>query len=390
MPTNLATPHVEGMAARQAHADIPANSFEREIGRDGFFGAAAHMYHRNPPTAWLAVEGPIRPRAFSPLSVIEPTASPLAAHPLVGNAHVQVRIWRGVVSMDHLVRNSDGDELLFVHKGTGHLFCDYGHLAFEPGDYILLPRGTMWRLEMVEPVELLMVEATGSSYRLPDRGLLGRHAMFDTGVLDVPALDEHFRAQRRDGEWRVDVRRAGQIGRIVYPFNPLDAVGWKGDLHPVRLNLRDIRAVVSPRLHLPPSARTTFIADRFVVCSLVPRPIETDPGAIKLPFFHNNEDYDELIFYHSGNLSSRGNTIGAGMLTLHPRGITHGPHPEVLPFMHTHPAKSFENYSVMIDALDGLGIADQPAGGEFFGYAETWLGSIKSAPDAKGHGGKSA
>ena len=355
MVWNLATPHVEGLAARQAHADIPENSFEREIGREGFSGAAAHMYHRNPPTAWLSVEGSMRPRALRPGAVTETTASPWQARKLLSNRSLQVRFWRTEGAMDHLARNSDGDELIFVHRGNGDLFCDYGHLAFVEGDYVLLPRGTMWRIVAHGPSELLLVEATGATYRLPDRGLLGRHSLFDPGVLDRPALDDAFAAQSRGDIWRVVVKRRDQLGCITYPFNPLDAVGWKGDLHPVRLNLRDIRAISSPRLHLPPSARTTFASDRFVVCSLTPRPLETDPGAIKLPFFHNNDDYDEVIFYHSGVMGSRGGVIAPGMLTVHPSGITHGPHPEVLPYMHNHPAKSFENFSVMINSLDPVG-----------------------------------
>ena len=101
------------------------------------------------------------------------------------------------------------------------------------------------------------------------------------------------------------------------PFNPLDAIGWHGDLSVVRINVRDIRPLMSHRYHLPPSAHTTFVADRFVVCTFVPRPFETDPGAIKVPFFHNNDDYDEVIFYHAGDFFSRDN-IHPGMVTLHP------------------------------------------------------------------------
>ena len=382
MNHRFATPRVEGRAARQAHADIPQGAFEREIGRDGFAGAAAHMYHRNPPTAWRAVEGPIRPRAFNPASAA-PSSSPWDALALATNDRVRVRFWRIAGAMDELARNADGDELLFVHRGAGELFCDYGHLGYEEGDYLLLPRGTMWRLEPSQPSEILLIEATQASFRQPDRGLLGRHAIYDPGVLDVPALDEAFRAQPRDRPWRVVVKRRNRLGRIDYPFNPLDATGWKGDLHPVRLNVRDIRAVISARYHIPPSVRSTFVSDRFVVCTVTPRPVETDPGALKLPFFHSNDDYDELIFYHRGNFSSRGGVVGAGMLTFHPSGITHGPHPEQLPYMFEHPAKTFESYAVMIDSLDGLDIAALPEGVELAGYAESWRASIERAPDAR-------
>lgn len=382
MSWSFPAPQVEGEAARQAHADIPENSFEREIGREGFYGAATHMYHRNPPTAWMSVEGPICPRALDPVRVATATDSPWDAMPLLGNGHLQMRFWRTRRSMTHLVRNSDGDELLFVHSGGGALFCDYGHIACRTGDYLLLPRGTMWRLEPAEDTDVLMIEATGGTYRLPDRGMLGRHSVFDPGVLDRPHLDEAFRNQAKDGIWKVAVKRGGRLGHITYPFNPLDTIGWKGDLHPIRLNVADIRPVVSARLHLPPSVRCTFQSERFVVCTLAPRPLETDPGAIKLPFFHSNDDYDEVIFFHQGEMGSRGSVVGKGMMTFHPGGITHGPHPEVLPYMHSHPAKSFDNYSVMVDALDRLEVHPLPDGAEVKGYADTWRASIERAPDA--------
>ncbi|MGE0797417.1 MAG: homogentisate 1,2-dioxygenase [Lautropia sp.] len=379
---NFAIPHFEGTASRQAHADVPDQTFERELGRDGFFGAATHMYHRNPPTSWIAIDGPVRPRAFNPDAVLTATDSPWGALELLFNHALRIRVWRTERAMDHLVRNADGDELLFVHRGAGHFHCDYGHMTYEPGDHLVVPRGTMWRLEPRETSELLMVEATGAVYRLPDRGIIGRHAPFDPGVFVRPSLDAEFRAQQGGKAWAVKVKRGGRIGTIAYPYNPLDAMGWKGDLYPVRLNFRDIRAVVSDRVHLPPSVRTTFVSDRFVVCSLVPRPMETDPRAMKLPFFHNNDDYDEFIFYHTGGLSSRASSFGPGMATYHPYGVTHGPSPEVLPYMFDYPKAKSDGYAVMVDALDALEVAALPEGCELSGYAESWKDSIKFAPDA--------
>ena len=148
-------------------------------------------------------------------------------------------------------------------------------------------------------------------------------------MLDTPRIDDAFKDQQDDAEWRVAIKRRGAISTVTYPFNPLDAVGWHGDLCVVRINVRDLRPLMSHRYHLPPSAHTTFLADRFVVCTFVPRPFETDPGAMKVPFFHNNDDYDEVLFYHAGNFFSRDN-IHPGMITLHPGGFTHGPHPKAL------------------------------------------------------------
>jgi len=378
MRNNIPFPRVEGTASRQAHVDLPQGTYERELGRDGFFGPATHMYHRHPPTGWTSWEGPLRPRAFDLTKLSgagdgnSDPASPWGASELLANAAVRLRFWALKSGMTELARNGDGDELLFVHQGAGALYCDYGHLDIEAGDYVVLPRGTMWRIDCAAPTEILLVEATGSSYRLPERGLVGAHAIFDPAMLDVPAIDEAFLAQQAERkEWRVRIKRRGQISTVTYPFNPLDAVGWKGDLAPVRLNVRDIRPLMSHRFHLPPSAHTTFVADRFVVCTFAPRPFESDATALKVPFFHNNDDYDEVIFYHAGDFFSRDN-IHPGMLTFHPSGFTHGPHPKALQSMLTPKKPATDEYAVMIDAHDALDIGPAASAVEWAGYVDSW------------------
>ncbi|WP_119679885.1 homogentisate 1,2-dioxygenase [Indioceanicola profundi] len=368
-------PKVEGTASRQAHANLPEGTYEREIGKEGFFGPATHMYHRNPPTGWLSWEGPLRPRAFDVVKELEGGATPWAAREFLYNAHCRMRIWKCDAPMDHLVRNGDGDELMFVHEGAGELFTDYGHLSVTAGDYVMLPRSTMWRLSPTSPVTALLIEATGSSYQLPDRGIVGPHAVFDPAMLDTPAIDDAFLSQQSetgpDGVWKVLIKRRHALSTVTYPFNPLDAVGWKGDLAPVRLNVKDIRPLMSHRYHLPPSAHTTFVANRFVVCTFAPRPFETDENAIKIPFFHNNDDYDEVLFYHAGDFFSRDN-IKAGMVTFHPCGFTHGPHPKALTKMLKQTKPATDEYAVMIDTRDALEVAELPAGVELESYADSW------------------
>ena len=185
----ISLPRIEGMSSRQAHADLPEGTYERELGREGFFGPATQMYHRHPPTAWIDWDGPLRPRAFDLARVEAVNGDPWQAVDVLYNDHVRYRFWRTGGSMDALVRNADGDELLFVHRGTGEFFCDYGHLSIGEGDYIVIPRGTMWRTEFDGTAALLMIEATGDSYRLPDKGLSGPHAIFDPALLDTPAID---------------------------------------------------------------------------------------------------------------------------------------------------------------------------------------------------------
>lgn len=367
----ISWPKVEGRATRQAHADLPEDTFERELGREGFYGPSTQMLHRHAPTGWTQVDGPLRPRAFDTVKLPAIAASPWDAVPLLGNDHVKLRFWRTETAMDHLLRNGDGDDLLFVHQGSGDLYCDYGHLVFGEGDYLLLPRGTLWRIETEGPAAFLLIEATNDSLRLPEKGLVGAQAIFDPAVLETPRIDAAFVAQQSEQPWRIAVKRRNRLSTITYPYNPLDAVGWHGTLMPARLNWRDIRPLMSPRYHVPPSAHTTFVAERFVVCTFVPRPLESDPGALKVPFYHSNDDYDEVLFYHRGQFFSRDN-IHPGMLTLHPSGITHGPHPKAYRASRTGTRTETDEVAVMLDARDALDVAELPAGVEWEGYVDSW------------------
>ena len=366
---------VEGTASRQAHCDLPVGTYEREMSKEGFFGPAAFFHHRHPPTGWTDFTGPLRPRAMDLNQLAAGLSGPWSVPAVLSNAHCAIRYWRLASSMDHLARNADGDELLFIHAGMADLYCDFGHLVVEAGDYVVLPRGTMWRLECPGPVDAMLIEATNSSYRLPDKGIVGHQAIFDPAALDTPKIDEAFLGQQTSiRSWRVEVKKRGAVSVITYPFNPLDAVGWHGDLAVVRLNVRHIRPLMSHRYHLPPSAHTTFLADRFVVCTFAPRPFETDPGALKVPFFHNNDDYDEVIFYHAGDFFSRDN-IHPGMLTFHPGGFTHGPHPKALQRMFQQTKQATDEYAVMIDTRDPLDVTEHGHAVEWAGYVDSWKGS---------------
>jgi homogentisate 1,2-dioxygenase len=366
-------PHREGICSKQAHADLPEEAiYEREAGREGFFGPAAHFHHQHAPTGWTDWLGELRPRAFD-FNLVEAAQqlSPWSVPKLLYNADVKIRMWRVDDKMKFLVRNADGDELLFVHQGKAHLFCDYGHLEITEGDYVMIPRSTNWRLEPVEPLSILMIENTDSAYSLPEKGLVGQHAIFDPAVLDVPAIDELFVSQYSEQATQVHMKRHETVNVISYPFNPLDAIGWHGDLAVVRVNWRDIRPLMSHRYHLPPSAHTTFVGGGFVVCTFVPRPIESDPGALKVPFYHNNDDYDEVLFYHAGDFFSRDN-IEAGMVTFHPAGFTHGPHPKAFLAGREHKKKFTDEVAVMIDTRHALEFSEHAQQVENPQYVNSW------------------
>jgi homogentisate 1,2-dioxygenase len=367
----ITIPKVEGTASRQAHADLPANTYERELGKEGFFGPASQMYHQHPPTGWSAIEGALRPHAFDTKKVIHSQDCPWYACPLFSNRNTQIRFMTLESDMSHLVRNADGDDLIFIHQGIGELYCDYGHLIFGEGDYIVLPRGTMWRMNIQKPVKALLIEATNDSYQLPTKGLVSHQAIFDPAILDTPQINDAFIAQQKECEWRVIVKSRNHLSTITYPFNPLDAIGWHGELMPVRLNWRDIRPLMSHRYHVPPSAHTTFTSSRFVICTFVPRPFETDSKTLNVPFFHSNDDYDEMIFYHVGQFFSRDH-IHPGMITLHPSGIPHGPHPKALQNADKNRGRLTNEVAVMIDTRNALDISQQAKDIEWPDYVNSW------------------
>ncbi|MEA3019713.1 MAG: homogentisate 1,2-dioxygenase, partial [Actinomycetota bacterium] len=286
---------VRGTTSRQAHADLPPGTVEEEHGRDGFAGPASHLYRLHAPTGWTDVQGPLQPHALDP-STLPVDDAPV---PLLVNAEVRISTWRprrtgvgGRESDAAFWRFGDGDALCFVHQGSGVLGTEYGPLRYRPGDYCLIPRTTTHRFDGDGDTILLVVESLEGRMQLPDRGLLGRHALFDPAILEVPEPEPHDEA----GTFEIRLLRHGAVTTITYPFHPFDVVGWKGDLAPWRLNVDDFRPVVSPRYHLPPSVHTTVTGPGFVVATFAPRPLETDPDALRLPFFHRNVDFDEVIF----------------------------------------------------------------------------------------------
>ncbi|WP_413111802.1 homogentisate 1,2-dioxygenase [Thaumasiovibrio sp. DFM-14] len=363
-------PLKQGITTNQAHCDLPEGTYERECGRDGFFGPASHIYHRHMPTGWTDWHGPHRPRAFDSRQLHVQTNSFWQAPILLSNSALSIRFWHCAQPMTHLVRNGDGDELLFIHQGEGELYCDYGQLSISEGDYVVIPRGTCWRLYPSSPITLMAIEATHRAFQLPDRGIAGEHAIYDTGVLVTAEINARFLEQQRDDHpWEIHLKARNNVNIICYPFNPLDAIGWKGEVTVFKLNWRDIRPLMSHRYHLPPSVHSTFVTDDFVICTFVPRPIEQDPGALKVPFFHSNDDFDEVIFYHAGQFFSRDN-IDAGMVTFHPCGFTHGPHPNALSSQGKKLAT--DEVAIMIDSRIPLDVSQHAENTENIDYWASW------------------
>ena len=360
----------KGTVPNQAHVSIPEGTCEEEHGRQGFAGSSSHLYRRHPPTAWTRVEGPLRPRAFDCLELHTPDEHSFQTRPLeILRSHDLVaNLSHRAESMPYFFRNADGDELHFIHAGYGRFETDYGWIAYEAGDYVVIPKGTTYRILVESGPILSLVIETPQPFTLPDRGLLGHHALFDRGVLVVPELDDE-RTDAKGKEWEVRIKHRGDYTSLFYDFYPMDVIGWKGDVWVAKLNVRDFRPVVSPRYHLPPSAHATFQAGGALVSTFAPRPLETDPAALRVPFYHRNVDYDEVLFYHRGNFFSRAG-IRPGMLTVHPQGIHHGPQPAAVDAAKD--KVETEEVAIMIESRGSLTVSPDLESVEWKDYAMSW------------------
>ena len=315
----------KGRVARQAHVAVPEGLFEEEHGRNGFAGRASQLYRLHPPNQWKRIDGPLRPRLIKterlePDDLRDPRGLPM---PVLYNDDVVISISRRAQPMPFCFRNADGDELHFVHQGKGLLRTDYGALRYEPGDYLLIPRGTSYQVLPDSSANMSLILQTRGEIGFPPRGNIGHYAPFDYGVLEIPELE----APEPDGqEWELRVKRMGQLTSVFYDFCPFDVVGWKGDLTVLKLNVRDIRSLMSEGVHLPPSAHCNFQAPGVAVCTFVPRPLEGDPQAERIPWFHRNIDVEEVFFVHAGSFSfnSGGRGPSPGTMFVNPMGLSHG------------------------------------------------------------------
>lgn len=360
----------KGKVPNQAHVGIPEGLFEEEHGREGFAGPVSHLYRTHPPTGWVKIDGPLKPRAFACLTLSTISRPSQASRMLAMHSHdVNLYVSSCAETMPHFIRNADGDEVYFVHQGSGRFETDYGTLSYEPGDYVVIPKGTTYRIHIDAGPALFLIIETPDPIALPDRGPLGQHALFDKGVLVAPELGMVEPPETQGQQWEVHITRQGETTQVTYPFYPMDVVGWKGDLWVAKLNVRDFRPVTSPRYHLPPSVHVTFRAGGCLISTFAPRPLESDPESLRVPFYHRNADYDEVLFYHQGEFFSRAG-IQPGMLTLHPQGIHHGPQPQAVKA--SAQKTQTTEVAVMIESKTPFTVKPEMEAAELKDYALSW------------------
>jgi len=359
----------QGLNTKQAHKAIPEGYYEEEQGRKGFFGPVSHLIRKNPSTHWTKIDGPLKPRLYDLVELKQENQMVR----LVYNQQMAIyNLWldlpKGPLGAQ---RNSDGDLLYFCHKGSGHFLTDYGILEYRRGHYVVIRKCMTHTIVPNEKSNFFVVEATESLFEEPDRGLVGRHAIYDINAISKPSLEMQQEFLNKLGQkiTHVDVKRGEETTHFEYSDHIYDVIGWKGDLFPFTLHMDDMMPLMSHRAHLPPSAHTTFVARDFVVCTFLPRPLESDADALKVPFYHQNMDYDEVLFYHDGDFFSR-DGLHAGMMTLHPAGFPHGPHPKAIDKVKT--KTHTEEYAVMVDTRYPLQVDPLLKNVEVDSYWKSW------------------
>jgi homogentisate 1,2-dioxygenase len=355
-----------GVYTKQAHVKIPEGMYEEEHGRKGFFGRVSQLYHQNMPTDWTQIVGDLKPRNLPPLYGEKALQNKMVK--VLFNNDLDIYLGTRTAAFDSFYRNADSDEMFFIHDGEGHMETSYGHVPFTKGDYIIVPRGTTYKTYFTKPIKYLKVESR-SEFEEPTRGILGPNALYDQTAIFVP--EAAIGSEQNKKEYKVDIKRLGKLTHVTYPFNPLDSLGWKGSLYPWKLSIYDYCPINSHRYHIPPSGHTTFVCHNFVVCSFVARPLEhNSEQVLKVPFFHSNIDYDEVLFYHQGNFFSRDN-IDAGAITYHPQGINHGPHPKA--FSKANDKEFTDEFAVMIDTRHPLEMTEEFSRLENKDYWKSWM-----------------
>ena len=350
--------HSRGTFNRQAQTRWPAGTYEEHHGREGFAGECSQLYRRHPTTSWTRVEGPLRQRGIALDRLPAEDEQDVRATPtlLVYNEDVRVSVSKRSTPTPYYSRNLDGDVTIHVQRGSGRLITDYGVLDYSPFEYLVIPKGTNYKLIPQDGETLAYVIETTAAIRIPDRGLIGHFLPFDVEVLDIPQLTPGGSANGGAGEWEVLVKREGALSSIFYPFDPMDVEGWQGTVTPFRLRLSDIRPLTAERLDVPPPIHATFETDGVWIVTMCPRPWQTDDAALMQPY-HRNVDYDEVYITLGGGEPIPGGPED-GYMSIIPSGMNHGPSAAMLDMSAKGLMTRFPFYMFNMDTRRGVSYTD--------------------------------
>ncbi len=371
---------------RHTTFEKPAGGLYQEelFGTAGFAGMSSLIYHLNPPTVVteikkvkdmtpkIAINKNMKALSFKGFS-LKPEADYLESRKTVfvnSDLHIGLAAPKEFSSA-YFYKNADADEMLFVHLGSGTLKTMYGNIAFKYGDYVIIPRGTVYQIDFdTQENRLLYIESfspivTPKRYR-NNFGQLLEHSPFCERDFKLPT---NLQTYDEKGNFKIFIKKQDVLWEYNYKNHPFDAVGWDGFNYPYTFSIHDFEPITG-RIHMPPPIHQTWEASGFVVCSFVPRMYDYHPKSVPAPYHHSNIDSEEILYYVDGDFMSR-NNIEKGQITLHPGGIPHGPHPGAI---ERSVGKKFtEELAVMIDPFKPVMITEEAMNLQVDDYYKSWI-----------------
>lgn len=358
--------------------------YEQLFGTIGFDGMSTNLYHIHRPTQVKAIKGKadVTPKVAITNNIqsyrfhgfkVKPENDYLKSRkPVLTNSDCTIILAAPRKSTtDYFYKNADADELVFIHKGSGKLCTHLGNLDFKYGDYLVIPRGTIYKMDFnSEDNRLFIVESHRPIYT-PKRyrnwfGQLLEHSPFCERDIRRP---EELESYDEKGDFLIKIKKQNELFDMVYATHPFDVVGYDGFNYPYALSIHDFEPITG-RIHQPPPVHQTFETDAFVVCSFVPRLYDYHPESIPAPYNHSNIDSDEVLYYVDGDFMSR-NDIAAGHISLHPAGIPHGPHPGAAE--RSIGKEKTDELAVMVDTFKPLKVTEEAMQIADDDYHKSWL-----------------
>ncbi len=366
--------------SRHTYGDINGVLREELFGEESFDGPYSLLYHSGEPTEVNAIEKKgkdgIREskkiaahKHYNALSYPRQGSFITGRKVIMYNDRLRIGTLQPSKTMDVLMRNALFETIFFVHHGSGELFSPFGNLKFGKGDYVYIPKGLTFLLDYTRDFTAFFLESRdrisipprylnmygqlkeGSPYYTRDFRHPVLEGFRETGIRDVWVdFDDHFIVERRE--------------KTMF-----DVVGWDGYLYPFSVNVESFSPIVG-KIHMPPPVHEHFSGKSFMLGTFLPRLFDFHPNAIPISYYHNNIDTDEVLFYSTGNFMSR-RGISAGSITVHVRGIIHGPQPGAVEGAIG--KKSTDETAVMIEAYDPLKFTEFADTIEDDSYMKSWI-----------------
>ena len=357
---------------------------EELVSTEGFSSVYSIVYHCHPPTIVKHLGEPynVEPKIAKAKHLkhtsligfkIKPENDYLQSRkPVLVNDDLHISLAAPKQSMtDYFYKNSQADEIIFIHVGSGVLKTGFGEIKFEYGDYIVIPRGTIYQIHFNDENNRLFIIESFSPIRTPKKyrnnhGQLLEHSPYCERDMKLP---NNLVTHDQEGDFKVLIKKQGLIYPYTYGTHPFDFIGWDGYHFPYAISIHDFEPITG-RIHQPPPVHQMFESHNFVVCSFVPRKFDYHPESIPAPYNHSNVDSDEVLYYVDGDFMSR-KSVEKGQITLHPGGIPHGPHPGTVEKSIGKDAT--EELAVMVDPFRPLMLTEDAIAIEDEDYYRSWI-----------------